>query len=146
MMELRIKNLRKTKAYRDALSRSKEDQSNVTLGARKRVIIAPRMTSAPERCSSFAVFPPITQNKTSGKKEQVTGSHFNPEKAAIFNNYKAWVEKRKQLRRDLNKCEMVADWLQSKPHLTEVEQRVQDSLTKTSDKILMSSIKNRVLV
>ncbi|XP_028398028.1 EF-hand calcium-binding domain-containing protein 12-like [Dendronephthya gigantea] len=144
-MELRIKNLGRTKAYRDALSRSKDIQSNGTTVPRKRVIIAPKMACVPERCSDFSAFPPITQNKTSKKKDQITDCYFDQKKATIseFNNYKAWVKERKRLRRDLDQCEMVSDWLQSKPNLTEVEQRVQDSLTKISDKIPASRIKNR---
>lgn len=46
--------------------------------------------------------------------------------AAEFNTYKAWIKERKKLRGDLNQCGMICDWLQNKPSLTEIEQKVQD--------------------
>lgn len=53
------------------------------------------------------------------------------------------MKERKQLRKDLNQCGMVSDWLQSKPSLTEIEQHVQDSQTKVSAKTSVSKMKNR---
>ena len=51
-----------------------------------------------------------------------------------LNSYKAWVKERKQLRKDLNQCGLVYDWLESKPSLTEIEQRVQDAQPITSNR------------
>jgi hypothetical protein len=63
-----------------------------------------------------------------------------------FKNYKTWVKERKQLRRDLNQCGMISDWLQSKPSLTEIEQRVQDTCQTTiSNNAAISRMKNRVI-
>jgi hypothetical protein len=69
----------------------------------------------------------------------------NEELSGEFNKYKAWVKERKQLRRDLNQCEMISDWLQSKPSLTDIERRVQNHKTITSNSVPVSTMNNRVI-
>ena len=69
MMELRFKQLQRTKAYRDALSGMKEN----TFGPRKRVIIAPSMGDAPERRGNCINLPSVKtqstlENKVNAKK------------------------------------------------------------------------------
>ena len=61
-----------------------------------------------------------------------------------FQSYKTWVKERKQLRKDLNQCEVISDWLKSKPSLTEIEQRVQNVQISLSNDISPSRMRNRV--
>ena len=67
-MELRLKQLEKTKAYRDSLSGLKD---NVT-APRKRVIIAPSMASVDERDGMHARFPTVTTQRALGREKQIT--------------------------------------------------------------------------
>ena len=63
-----------------------------------------------------------------------------------FTGYKAWVKERKQLRKDLNQCGMISDWLRSKPSLTEIERRVQDLQTTASNELSVSRMREEVCI
>ena len=74
MMELRLKQLEKTKAYRDSLSSSK----NSDIRPRKRVIIAPSMEGAKERGGNVTCPPTMTTCKAMVGEKQILGSgHLN---------------------------------------------------------------------
>ena len=125
-MELRLKQLEKTKAYRDGLSGLKE---NVFV-QRKRVIIAPKMATVGKRGGNISSLPTVSaKGALKNGKETADSGSLNEKCSGDFDQYKAWVKERKRLRQDLNQCGMVSDWLQSKPSLTDIEKRVQNSGT-----------------
>ena len=77
-MDLRLKQLKKTKAYRDGLSGLKE---NVVV-QRKRVIIAPKMETVDERCG-FPHCPTVSAQKTlvEKSKQKTDSGYLNGKKS-----------------------------------------------------------------
>ena len=51
-----------------------------------------------------------------------------------LSSYRNWIEQRKMLRKDLNNCGKLDDWLNSKPSLSEVEHRVHINIQEMLDK------------
>jgi hypothetical protein len=78
-MDLRLKQLKKTKAYRDGLSGLKE---NVVV-QRKRVIIAPKMETVDERCRNIVSCPTVSAQKALEKSKQTTDSGYLNGKKSI---------------------------------------------------------------
>jgi hypothetical protein len=71
MMELRLKQLEKTKAYRDAVLGLRDN----VIGPRKRVIIAPSMEKADDaKGGKFASLPTVTTQRASGREKQIADS------------------------------------------------------------------------
>ena len=80
-MELRLKQLEKTKAYRDGLSGLKE---NVFV-QRKRVIIAPKMATVGERGGNISSQPTVSAQRALESGKETTGSgYFNGKTSHIF--------------------------------------------------------------
>ena len=74
MMELRLKSLERTKAYREAVSGLKDNE----IRPRKRVIIAPSMKNSRERGGNVTCLPTVaTQRAVAGKKQILDSSSLN---------------------------------------------------------------------
>ncbi|XP_046840765.1 EF-hand calcium-binding domain-containing protein 12-like [Xenia sp. Carnegie-2017] len=123
MMELRLKKLEKTKAYREGILKTLKNDTR----RRKRVMIAPRMADINIEDLTCAVknspFPP--------EKNKLTSSYENGKSSGDddidIDSYKNWIRERKNLRQDLNQHERLSEWLSRKPSLTEIERRVHDA-------------------
>lgn len=123
----------KSKAYRDAVTASGESDKFT----RKRVIIASGLTTTCERNLALSDTglktshcPPL---KPANKSNEATNTKY-PEDSRL-SSYRNWIEQRKTLREDLDNCGKTHNWLESKPYLSEVEQRVKNAQFASEKKL-----------